>query len=136
DLRGKYVGAYFLIYAENPADIAGIARAQIFQVNGSTLAEIAYTTERGIKTVGTNLYLVWQAGQVSTYTSPVYTLWVGSGVAPATSERYATGFFLMAADSAITMDPVLRRLTDRNMAKLVTGQYSVSSAGFISEKIT
>ena len=136
DLRGKYVGAYFLIYAENAADVAGIARAQIFQVNGSTLAEIAYTTERGIRNVGKNLYLVWQAGQVSTYTDPVYTLWVGSGVAPETSERYATGFFLMAADVAITMDPVLRRLTERNMAKLVTGQYSVSSAEFISEKIT
>lgn len=136
DLRGKYIGAYFLIYAENAADVAGIARAQIFQVNGSTLAEIAYTTERGIRNVGKNLYLVWQAGQVSTYTDPVYTLWVGSGVAPATSERYATGFFLMAADAAITMDPVLRRLTERNMAKLVTGQYSVSSAEFISEKIT
>ncbi|WP_129678651.1 SGNH/GDSL hydrolase family protein [Klebsiella variicola] len=136
DLRGKYVGAYFLIYAENPADVAGIARAQIFQVNGASLVEITYTTERGIKTVGPNLYLVWQAGQVSTYTSPVYTLWVGSGVAPATSERYATAFFLMAADTAITMDPVLRRLTERNMAKLVNEQYTSASAEFISEKIT
>ena len=31
DLRGKYIGAYFLIYAENAADVAGIARAQIFR---------------------------------------------------------------------------------------------------------
>ncbi|HBU2533322.1 TPA: hypothetical protein MCU09_005652, partial [Klebsiella pneumoniae] len=136
DLRGKYVGAYFLIYAENPADVAGIARAQIFQVNGASLTEITYSTERGIKQVGKNLYLVWQAGQVSPYAAPVFTLWVGSGVAPATSERYATAFFLMAADTPITMDPVLRRLTERNTAKLVTSQYSVSSAGFISEKIT
>ncbi|HBU2528323.1 TPA: hypothetical protein MCU09_000462, partial [Klebsiella pneumoniae] len=136
DLRGKYVGAYFIVYAENAADISTISRAQIFQVNSAALVEISYSTERGVKSIGKNLYLVWQAGQVATFTDPVYTLWVGSGVAPATSERYATGFFLMASDTAITMDPPLRRLTDRNMAKLVNGQYSGSSAEFISEKIT
>ncbi|WP_368868664.1 hypothetical protein [Proteus penneri] len=118
-VNGEYVGGYFLVHASNNQDFPSVKRAQIFTQTGGVIAE-AENIDGGYKEVGESLYLMWGYYKIPSNTEIV---WLGSASSPKTAERYATGFSLFSSEKPFSIKPALRRLTQRNMSKLVLSQY-------------
>ncbi|HIE8610517.1 TPA: hypothetical protein ACXPYA_005765, partial [Klebsiella variicola subsp. variicola] len=122
DLRGKTVCGYFLVYAENAADIDNLDYANIFQSNDGNLAQITYSNDIGKRKVGDYLWLLWAKGTVTAYTNPVTELCLGWATAPVTANRFATAFYLSVGATDYDIQPLLWRLTERGVAKRVVNE--------------
>lgn len=117
DLRGKTICGYYLVYAENAADIDNLDYANIFQSNDGNLAQITYSNDIGKRKVGDNLWLLWAKGVVNAHTNAVTELCLGWSTAPVTANRFATAFYLSVGSADFDIQPLLWRLTERGVAK-------------------
>nr|ELR5252005.1 hypothetical protein [Providencia rettgeri] len=119
DLLNKYAAGYFIVYAENSADINPIIGADIMSDNAGTVSNIE-RIDRGVEKIGEKLYLVWLHGFINKQANK---LWLGSAIAPATANRYATGFALFIDSQPINIWSELRKVSQQNTIKTLIDKY-------------